>query len=320
MKRAKLLQKIDAGILLAAALGLFAVQALLKPGLPTSADLAIHLYRTLEMEHAWAAGVVVPRWAPNLAFGYGYPLFLFAPPLPYLPPLILHALGLSLETAFKLLLILTIELYAVGMYLLARDLLRSVPGALLAAAAFTFAPFALREALLVGGNVPQYLAIGLFPWALWAATRAVRSGRWAWTVWAALFFAGVMLSHLFHAFIFAPVFGLYLLLLTVFNAPQILAQPTPARRLWTALRPLLAAPLGLLLSAFFWLPAFIERNATRAQADIYLQKSPFFIRYPYLPELLAPLQPLDTRAANPYIPLTLGVVTLALAGLGLLAV
>lgn len=319
VKLRRLSNKIDAGLLIAAALGLFAAQALFKPGLPTTADLVIHLYRTLEFEQAWAPGVIVPRWAPNLAYGYGYPLFIFAPPLPYLLAMLLHLPGIiTIETAFKLLLITTALLYITGMYLLARDLWDSVAAGLVAGAAFAFAPFALRELLLYGGNAPQYLAIGLFPWPLWAASQAVRTGRWRWTVLAGLLYAGIILSHLFQALIFSPVLGLFILLLLAPRYRNVAGLPL-LRRGWALLKPLLALPLGVLLSAFFWLPAFIERLDTRATADIYLEKSPFFIRYPYWPELLAWLSPLDTRAANPYAPLSLGLVTLALAGLGLLA-
>src|SRR5262245_18261008 len=92
--------RVEAGLVMAVLLTSLAGQALLQPGLPTSADLAIHLHRTLEFERAWAPGVIVPRWAPNLAFGYGYPLFVFAPPLPYLLALGFHQLGLSLEATF----------------------------------------------------------------------------------------------------------------------------------------------------------------------------------------------------------------------------
>src|SRR5690606_13184976 len=169
--------------------------------LPAAADYAIHLYRTMEFGQAWAPGVLFPRWAPNLAFGYGYPLFVFAPPLPYLLGLLFHSLGASFETALKLVVILTIFLYAGGMYLLVRQLLGSVQAGLVAAVAYTFAPFALREALLYGGNVPQFMAIGLFPWSLWALTRAARERSWGWTALAALFYAAIVLSHLFHALI-----------------------------------------------------------------------------------------------------------------------
>ena len=227
------LKKLDIGLVVAAVLALFAIQALLKPGLPVSADLTIHLYRTLEFENAWAPGVIVPRWAPNLAYGYGYPLFVFAPPLPYAIATVLHLTSLSLETAFKLLLIFTVLLYAVGMYLLAKIVLRSTPAALVSAVAFTFAPFALRELLLYGGNVPQYLAIAFFPWTLWAATKAVNTNKWGWVALTAIFYAAIMLSHLFHALIFSPVLGLYLLLLLALRYKTIVdTYPRWSHRLW----------------------------------------------------------------------------------------
>jgi uncharacterized membrane protein len=211
----QLLSKFDGGILLAAVLTLFISQSLFQPGLPTLADLPIHLYRTLEYGQAWSTGVIIPRWSPNLAYGYGYPLFIFAPPLPYWLTLLFQLPGLTLETAFKILIILTILLYAIGMYLLARDLFHSVQAGLIAATAFAFAPFALREALLYGGNIPQYLAIALFPWTLWAMRRAVEIRSWGWTVAAVGFFAGILLSHLFQALIFAPVVGGFGLILAV---------------------------------------------------------------------------------------------------------
>ncbi|MEW5956922.1 MAG: hypothetical protein AB1801_04305 [Chloroflexota bacterium] len=323
-----LLKKIDAGLLLAGLMSLFLIQPLLQPGLPAAADLTIHLYRTLEYGQAWAPGVIAPRWAPNLAYGYGYPLFVFAPPLPYALGLALHGCGLSLPAALKTLIILTIPLYAIGMALLARDLLHSVEAGLIAATAYALAPFAIREALLYGGNIPQFLAIGLFPWTLWAMARAARTGGWGWAGLSAICLAGVILSHLFQALIFVPVVG-------VFGSMLFFEQRTAGRETGDAIQkslfsrrlssspasylPLLTIPLGLLLTAFFWLPAFVERYATRAQADIYLAKSPFFVRYPHWTELIAWIAPLDARAANPYVPLTLGVATLGLAGLGLAA-
>lgn len=316
------LNKIDAGLILAGLLSLFVIQNLLQPGLPTVADLPIHLYRTLEFYEAWAPGVIVPRWAPNLAYGYGYPLFIFAPPLPYLLGLAFLVPGLPIEVAFKMVIVLSILLYGLGMYLLARDILNSVAAGLVAATAYLFAPFALREALLYGGNVPQLLAIGLFPWALWAMTGAARRRSWGWVGLSALFYAAVLLSHLFQVLIFTTVAGLYGLLLWGYAASRggrAGRRAVPVRRLLAAAAPLAALLLGLLLGAFFWLPAFTERVFTRAQASIYLEKSPFFVRYLRWPELVAWIQPLDQRAANPYVPLTLGVVTLVLAALGLVA-
>jgi hypothetical protein len=328
-------QKIDLGLVVAALLTLFIIQNFLQPGLPTVGDMPIHLYRTMEYERAWAPGVIVPRWAPNFVFGYGYPLFVFAPPLPYLLGLAFHSFGLTFETALKALIILTILLYAIGMYLFARDVLGSIEAGLVAATAYAFAPFALREALLYGGNIPQFLAIALFPWTLWAMTRVVYTTSWKWVILTAIFYAGVMLSHLFQVLIFTPVVGLYGLILFWLSIRKsdtreqdpsnshffflISRFPNKSKKIIVSLLPLLSIPIGLLLSAFFWIPAFTERFFTRAQADIFLDRSPYFVRYPHWTELVAWIQPLDARAANPYVPLTLGVITLGLAGFGLLA-
>lgn len=315
MKAFRSLAQLDGGLLIAAALTLFAIQALLKPGLPTSADLNIHMIRTLEYQQAWAAGVIVPRWAPNLAYGYGYPLFVFTPPLSYILGSALQFMGLNLENAFRVLIIMIMLLYAGGMYLLVRDLFHSVAAGLIAATAYALAPFALREALLYGGNIPQYLAIGLFPWLLWSAARAVATQSPGWIILAGIFYASLMLSHLFQVLIFTPVLVAFLLLVT---ALKLFANPASRRRWLRESFALGIIPLGLLLSAFFWIPVLIERSFTRTTAATYLEKSPFFVRYPHWTELVAWINPLDFRAANPHVPLTLGVVTLVLAAMGLL--
>jgi uncharacterized membrane protein len=125
------MKAIIPGLILVGLLVLLAVSPLLPPGLPSIADAPIHLFRTMEMVSAWADGVYYPRWAPNLAFGYGYPIFNFAPPLPYFIAGAFHVLGFSLETSIKLLAVLCMAIYGFGMYLFVRNVLGE-RGALLA--------------------------------------------------------------------------------------------------------------------------------------------------------------------------------------------
>jgi uncharacterized membrane protein len=139
----------------------FAIAPLVRPGLPAVADAVIHFFRTAEWVRVWDAGVLYPRWSPNLAFGYGFPLFIFAPPLPYAIAGALHEGGLSLAAAIKALPALSFVLMGLGMYLCVRDVLGPKAG-VVSAAAFVYAPFTLREAYIYGGNYPQLLAIALF--------------------------------------------------------------------------------------------------------------------------------------------------------------
>ena len=301
----------DPGLLLAGLLALVVILPLLQPGLPGTADTPIHFYRALELDRSWAPGVVYPRWAPDLVYGYGYPLWVFVPPLPYVLTLAIHTLGLSLEASLKGVVMLTVLGYGVGAYLFVRDSLGPAAG-LVAAAVYTLAPFALREVLLYGGNYPQYLAIALYPWLLWALRR-VYFGRGGWLsiLATAVLYAGLLLSHLFHALVATPVGVAYLAVLWLGEGRK------DRRGLGAAL---LGLGLGLLATAFFWLPALAERSLTRFQEGVVQSISPFGLRFLSWGELLAWPQALDARAANPWVPFSLGPAALLLAGLGLLAI
>ena len=299
------LARVDPGLWLALWPALFVIWPLLQPGLPGTADTPIHFYRTLELARSLPGGSPFPRWAPDLAYGHGLPLWIFAPPLPYLVPLALHAAGLSWETSLKGLVMLSALAYALGAYLFARSLWGGRAG-LLAAAVYTLAPFALREVLLYGGNYPQYLAIGLFPWLLWAIERSIRLARGRDAGLLALIYGVIILSHLFHALAVTPVAILFAAILL----------PTCPRRRRAARATATGLLLGLDWTAFFWLPALIERHFTRAVESIYVEVSPFYLRFLSWDDLLALPQAPDARAANPWVPFSLAPVTLALALIG----
>jgi hypothetical protein len=317
------MKAFDPGLLLVVLLVLLAASPLFPPGLPSIADAPIHLFRTMEMVSVWADGVIYSRWAPNLAFGYGYPLFDFAPPLPYFIAGAFHVLGFSLENSIRLLSVLCLACYGLGMYLFTRNVL-GTRAALLAAAAYLFTPFRFREILLYGGNYPQILAIGLFPWVLWAFEGVVADKRGRYVVAGALCYAALLLSHNFHAFIFTPLLVAFIVLTIAIQADGLSPGPIVAGgrgRLRRALRkpgPVLALLLGLALTAFFWAPALHDLQYTIAQGDYYLTRSDFRLRLLSLRDLVALPVPLDARADNPYVPFSLGVVVIALAVLGVL--
>ena len=195
------------------------------------------------------------------------------------------------------------------MYLLARSIYGSLAG-VVAATAYLLAPFVLREAYLLGGNYPQLLAISLYPAILWAFHCQIQSGRSRYFLLATALYGALMLSHNFHALIFTPLLGLFALGDACFLQPRQFS-----RRLVRAILPFL---LGLGWTAYFWLPALIERQWTRAQEDIYVIVSPFYLRFLSLCDLFAPPVPPDSAAANPALPFTLGVVIVVFAAGGLL--
>ncbi len=271
-------------------------------GLPLTADSRVHFIRSAEMVHAWAAGILLPRWSANLGVGLGIPLFNYAPPLPYLTTAALHALGLPLEAAFKTMHVLALLIVAYGAYRLVRDPLGRWAG-LVGAAAMLYAPVVLRE-LFIQGNVGQLLAWAFVPWTLWGVQRVFARPGWRSGVALALAFAGATLSH---------------------NAVALLlAEIVAAQVLWLAIwlragRALLVAGCALftslLLTAWFWAPALLEGDFIQLDK---IAASSYAERFLTLGELVALSPRLDLRALNPYFPLTLGAVQVMLAVLGVI--
>jgi Ca2+/Na+ antiporter len=309
----KTFPNFDLGPILVLLLLTFAVSPLLKSGLPSIADVPIHLYRLVELDRCWQDGVYYPRWAPTLAFGYGYPLFNFAPPLPYFIAQLFHVLGADFETAIKLLAMLCFLLYGLGMYLLARGVLGVKP-ALLAAAAYVYTPFRFREALIYGGNYPQILAMALYPWILWAFHKIIvqdrpfdrTQGRPQYIAAGALSYASLMLSHNFHALVFTPLLLAYALYLMWITKKWAMAREAG-----------LALALGLGLSAFFWVPVLHDMQWTPTQEDFYISHTDFHQRFLSPKDLLAWPVPLDASAENPYLPFSLGPAIVALTAISL---
>ena len=64
-------------------LGLFAMRTFLGPDFYDGHDSQAHIVRLWQFDKDIKAGQIPPRWAPDLYAGRGYPVFIFAYPLPY---------------------------------------------------------------------------------------------------------------------------------------------------------------------------------------------------------------------------------------------
>jgi hypothetical protein len=309
------------GLLLTGLIALFAVIPLLGRGLPNTADGPAHLFRAVELHLAWQDGIYYPRWAPDMAFGYGAPHFNYAPPLPYFLTGLLHMTGLGMDEAMKGVVILSLFLYAYGMYLFARDILGPGP-ALVSAAAYVLIPYRLRE-VYIQGNFGQTLGLAFLPWIMWGARRAILAPGPGHILAMALAYAALLLSHNISAMLFIPLLGTYVLFILAAEAFHARCRPLPWEELARGLTSLaIAFALGLGLAAIFWLPAFGEQHFIQL-GGITSGFFDFRRNFVTLAEVLALPAPLDYRATNPYFPLSAGVAPLLLstfAVLGLLRV
>jgi hypothetical protein len=279
---------------------------------PCTHDGHLHYHRIAALRHAWENGVFFSRWLPDVAFGYGYPFFVFreAPPL-YLP-LLPHLLGLPLPAASNLFYALTILAAGWFMFLWVRDVFGE-RAAVVSAVAYMAAPYVLVDAL-IRGNSPESLALPLFPLVLWAGRRWVLAGSWG------SFLAGVgglallALSHNISVLIFVPTLLVYLL-------GVILATGDGRGIRWTAVRgPLyrlvILLVLGLGLSLFYTGGALAELNLVTLEQSTTTRNNDWRFNFGTVAEIFAPVAPEDPALVNPPLLLRLGWVPVALALLG----
>jgi hypothetical protein len=294
-----------------------ALLPLLRGHLPWQADGLLHFYRLAQLDRAVRHGLLFPRWLPDLGFGFGFPLFNYYPPFSYYAVLPLTLLGLEIETAVRLSYLMALLLLAGGIYWWTRQLFGRAAG-LVAALAAVYAPYILFD-VHHRGVLPEvwglaWLALALA--LLYNCWQQPRPGRLALL---ALSYAGLLLSHNILALVGTPLLLGYLFFLKQLRGDTRRIHRGSQRK---AERKNVLLFIGLLfglgLSAFFWLPAFFERELV--QIHKLYDSANFYYGNHFLAwtDLVALPQTADPAQVNPAIPFTFGLLPLLLAALNLL--
>src|SRR5512135_966708 len=98
----------------------------------SSYDGLLHLYRAFALDQTLRQGVVYPRWVLDLAYGYGYPIFNFYPPLAAYISETLHLLGFGFPEAIKGTFIAITAVAVVGAYRMGLEFFHDEPNSELA--------------------------------------------------------------------------------------------------------------------------------------------------------------------------------------------
>jgi hypothetical protein len=277
-----------------------AIQPILTTDFTCGYDNAFHLWRSVQIARCLRQGYLYPRWAPDMAHGYGFPLFIFHPPLTAYTAAILNLLGLSWPLAINSIFVLGMLLTGVFAYIFTRDFFGPTAG-LVAAVAYTYAPF-LAYDVFNRGSLSESFAWAFPPLVLWAVHRwSVKEERRSLLL-AAFGLAGFILTHNLFAFLFAPLL-----------AGWVLLDSYLARDWRVVKRGVIAGLLGLGLCAFFWLPGLVERNWV--QTERLLGTWVFDYRYNFLDlrQLLALPRAADPALINDWPPKALGLLPILIA-------
>jgi hypothetical protein len=221
---------------------------LLQGRLVGTHDGYFHLYRLFELDRAVRAGDLYPRWAPDFALGYGYPVFNYYSPLMLYLAEPWRLLGAGLIVSLDLAQVIAILLAIAGMYGFVRGLFGRLAG-LVAAVLYGTLPYLLVD-VYVRGAVAETLALALLPWVAWSLRSAAGRPSRVRVAAAALAVGALVLAHNITSLIALPV-------LAVLGLLELRRVP---RSGWPLLGVAASGALGLGLAAFYWLPALLERD------------------------------------------------------------
>jgi len=298
-------------------LSLFLVPALwplTHAGLPRANDHLPHYFRAVELGALVRAGDFLPRWAPDLAFGYGYPVFNFFPYLAHYVVVALNLLGFEFLLAYKLACALALLLSGWAAYAFGRELWGERAG-FITGLAYALSPYLLYD-LHTRGSLPENLALALMPLALLNLRRAAHGQRQA-VGWAALSLGACLLAHNGITLQAMPFILAYAGFETI-NASSPVTRHLPflIRQLFFTVLPFI---LAALLAAFFALPALLEsafvqiERGTNNGGMLYTN---FFLSLSAM--LSWPRLPVDPDLLNPPLAWSLPQVALVLAAGALL--
>ncbi|MEM7114852.1 MAG: hypothetical protein AAF614_20620 [Chloroflexota bacterium] len=269
------------------------LQPLLRRQLTCGFDNNFHLWRSVQIGALLEEGILFSRWAPHMAQGFGYPLYLFQSSFSAYLTAVFHLIGFSWPVALNIVYAIGFIGSAYAMWLLARDLWGE-RGAMVAAVAYAYAPFH-AYVLFYRASLSETVAWLFPPLILWGLRRWQQQGERKGLLTAVFSFLLLIWTHDVTAYALFPLF-----------VGWVAVQKRP----WHGL---LAFLLGFGSGAFFWLPALAERSAI--QFDRANSAWPFLYYNNFLPlsNFLALPRNADPTLLNDWPPRALGFILLILA-------
>src|SRR5260221_750290 len=222
--------------------------------MPHTHDGLVHLARMAAYFKALKDGEFPVRWAGDLNYGYGMPLFNFIYQFPYWVSSVFLFLGIGLVLSFKFTLALSYILSGIFMFALAKTFFRDDKKALFITLLYQFAPFHLVE-LLVRGAFGEVYTYAFLPLVLLGISLLFKK-----TTYKSFFLIVIASSLLIisHNALSLAFFGICVIF-TLFFAPNKRFALFAGSGLF----------LGLLLAAFYWMPALLEHKYTLG--DLYMR-------------------------------------------------
>lgn len=215
----------------------------------------VQIIRLYEMDKCFKDGQIPCRWVPDLGGLYGYPLFNYYAPLPYYFGELVYFITNNLIISVKVMFAVSFIGAYVFMYLLASKFWGKMGGAL-SGIFYSFAPYHALD-FYIRGAMGEMWALMFFPAIFWTLVKLEEKTNIFNLSLLAIFFFALTVSHNLSAMIFLPVVLLWIVLLFIKRRNK--------KFLWLCFGSII---LGVVLSAFYLLPAFFEKNLVHLESMV----------------------------------------------------
>ena len=229
---------------------------LFKPYHRGTADGLAHKFRLVSFINSLNDGILRPRWLADQAMGFGAPIFMFNYSFPYYAISGIKYSGFDIRTSVQIFQAATLVFSFIFMYLFIKKLWGS-PAGMVAAAVYTYSPYHLLTIYTYEGW-GEFTAFVFPPLILFLLLRFKKNtvSNFLLLTFSWLFF---ILSHNVSVLIYSPVL---LIIGTIL--------------LWGKKQTLFYFFCsffgGIILSAFFWLPAILMNKLTK-YPDLIVQEA-----------------------------------------------
>lgn len=235
-------------------LSLLPLISITRPGSYDSGDLSFHSYRTMLYYKILFLEKTLPRWVPNLSSFYGDPDFLFSYIFHYFIGSVLHFIGFSFINSMKILLAASFIVSGIGMYHFMRDEFGK-KAAFTSSVFYLYAPYHLVD-MHFRVTVGETVSWAFLPILLYLTKKGIKTGNIIFILLLGITLSLLIFTHQVIAATFFPLliaYGLYLLYQTKIKGRFDIIKTV---KFFSGIL------VGVLLSAFYWVPILFESKFT----------------------------------------------------------
>lgn len=230
--------------------------------------------RLFLFDKALKSGQFPPRWVDQLGFGFGYPLFIFYPPLVYFLGETFHILGFGFIDSIKLVFATSVIFSGIAMYILTKEFWGRSAG-IVSGIFYMLAPYRALDIYIRGALAESFTFVWL-PLILWSFYKLTKTFNNRYIYLSSILLAFLMITHNLIFLPFMLILPIYLLFLTLIceKKKKFIVYYIPASFI-----------SALSLSAFFWLPSLMEKKFTIVDNLLLVNLANYNIHFVYLQQL-----------------------------------